>query len=688
MGFFFLLPLQIFGQSETVQQALEYLSENQELNIDYSILIEELDDLTLKPINLNSSDIDQLHNLFLIDAYQLENLRAYIQDNGPLLSVYELQLIEGFNRANIEVLLPFVEAKAIEKTSLPKIRSVFKYGKHNMIIRAQRILEKSIAYQNYEEGENINAKYLGDPNKYYLKYKFNYSRKFQWGFTMEKDAGELFLSEPKNIQLQTASHPYYKKGFDFNSFHLFGKDLGIIKQIAIGDYHLLLGQGLTLWSGISFGKSANAVDLKRYESFIKPNTSSYENRFFRGMALHLGKQKWSAVLFYSKNQQDASTFENENGETQISTLLNTGLHRTVLELSKKNSLDIQVIGGRFKYTFNAVSIGITAFNTRFSNEIQPTNSIDNIFDFRGNQLTNYGLDYAFRWWRAHFYGEASLSSTGGKAILTGINLPLNSRFKLSFLYRNYAADYHNFYASAISENSSPVNEKAFYIGSQILISKKINLQAYADFFRFPWLKFEQDAPSKGVEYKTIVNYDFKHNVKMYFTYRYKQKQVNLKSENIGENNYLATETKNTWQFQINYNLNERLELRNRLVINQFEDKNNIKNMGYMAYQDLNYKSPNQKFGSNIRFAIFNTDSFSSAIYAYEHDVLYAFSIPAYSGKGIRFYAMANYEISNNIKCWLRYSLSYYPDENSIGSGYDEINGNQKSEVKLQLLIKI
>jgi len=686
--FCFVYPLTLFPQSEAIQRSLENLSENQELELDYSVLIEELEMLERHPINLNSEEVDQLHRLFLLNEFQLENLKTYIQESGQLLSFSELILIDGFTQEQAEILLPFIEVKPTVKLEFPNLNQLIKYGNHDIFLRYQRILQKQNGFRDFEEGGTNNSYYLGNADKYYTKYKYNYSRMFQWGITLEKDAGELFLKEQENTQLQTEIENYFRQGFDFTSFHLYGQELGIVKQIALGDYHLLFGQGLTLWTGLSFGKSADAVQLKRFESFIKPNTSTTENGFLRGAAIHLGKKRWSAVLFYSKNNQDATLQSDENGNEYISTLLYTGLHRTVSELRKKDNVSVQVFGARFKYTFNTISIGYTAFNTILSKDLISSFTPENLFDFRGNNLTNQGLDYAFKFWKAHFYGEFAMSSTGGKATLNGMTLPFNSRIKLAMLYRNYASDYQNLFASTLSENSSANNEKGFFAGTRVLLNKKLSLQAYADFFSFPWLKYEQDSPSTGVEYRAQLFYDYNRDIKMHFKFKYKQKEVNTRSESTGEVNFLQNETKYGWQYQINYLLNDRVELRNRIEISQFIDGSANSSMGYMLYQDVNYHSANQRFGSNMRLAIFNTDSFSSAIYAYENDVLYAFSIPSYFGRGIRFYQLINYDLTRKIKCWLRYSLSYYPNQKSIGTGLDEINGSIKSEMKFQVRIKI
>lgn len=684
---FFCLPFNLLAQSKEIERAIENLTESSELNIDYSSLLDELESLQQHPINLNSDRLVMLYSVFLLNEEQLENLQAYILNNNQLLSIYELLLIDGFSKKDIETLLPFVEVKPFEKTSLPNLKQFSKYGNNDFILRAQRLLQDQKGYRLNAENTDA-SNYLGSANKYYLKYKYNFARQFQWGFTAEKDAGELFLKSPENPSSSPEIDSLFHKGFDYNSFHLYAQNLGFIKQFVLGDYHLLFGQGLTLWTGLSFGKSADATEIKRFESFIKPNTSSTENGFFRGAAVHFGKKRWSSVLFYSKSNQDATTQTDADGREYVSSFSNTGLHRTLNELQKKDVLSIRVFGGRFKYTFKSLALGITAFQTQLAKDFIPTDSPDNTFDFRGNSLSNYGLDYAFRCRKAQFYGEMALSSNGGKALLSGLSLPFSSRAKITLLYRNYEKDYQNLFASALSENTSANNEKGFYTGTKIVISKKISLQAYADFFSFPWLKTNQDSPSNGVEYRAQFFFEANENVQMHLKYKYKQKQTNTVSETNADVKYLKNQIRSSWQYQINYRINERFELRNRIEIAQFTDVDLSKSFGFMLYQDINYQSINQKFSSHLRLAVFNTDNFATAIYAYENDVLYAFSIPSYYGKGLRFYELLNYDFSRKIQFWLRYSLSYYPNEDHIGSGLDEIEGGLKSELKGQIRIKI
>jgi hypothetical protein len=50
--------------------------------------------------------------------------------------------------------------------------------------------------------------------------------------------------------------------------------------------------------------------------------------------------------------------------------------------------------------------------------------------------------------------------------------------------------------------------------------------------------------------------------------------------------------------------------------------------------------------------------------------------------------MLRYKATEQLDIWLRVARMAYTDRKSIGSGCDEIEGNRKTEVKVQLLIKL
>jgi hypothetical protein len=114
------------------------------------------------------------------------------------------------------------------------------------------------------------------------------------------------------------------------------------------------------------------------------------------------------------------------------------------------------------------------------------------------------------------------------------------------------------------------------------------------------------------------------------------------------------------------------------------DKNSPgKENGFLTFFDFLYKPLLKPFSGNLRLQYFETDSYNSRLYAFENDVLYSFSIPVFYGKGYRYYVNVNYDISKKISIWMRWAQSIYPGQTTIGSGLDTINGDLKSEIKLE-----
>jgi len=87
------------------------------------------------------------------------------------------------------------------------------------------------------------------------------------------------------------------------------------------------------------------------------------------------------------------------------------------------------------------------------------------------------------------------------------------------------------------------------------------------------------------------------------------------------------------------------------------------------------------------FIVFDTDDFENRQYVYEKDVLYAFSIPAYQNTGSRSYALLQYKFSKKLQIWARYAQFRYVDQFTVGTGNEEIEGNTRSEVKFQMMLR-
>jgi hypothetical protein len=87
---------------------------------------------------------------------------------------------------------------------------------------------------------------------------------------------------------------------------------------------------------------------------------------------------------------------------------------------------------------------------------------------------------------------------------------------------------------------------------------------------------------------------------------------------------------------------------------------------------------------DFRLAWFNTGGYNSRIYAYEQDMTSGFSFSPLYDEGYRTYFMVRYDITQQVSCRLRLSQTNFFNSTTIGSGFDRIDVNTRTEIKLQL----
>jgi hypothetical protein len=209
---------------------------------------------------------------------------------------------------------------------------------------------------------------------------------------------------------------------------------------------------------------------------------------------------------------------------------------------------------------------------------------------------------------------------------------------------------------------------------------KITLSAYADIFRYEWLHYRVDAPSDGQEYSFQLAYNVSRNGDIVFGLRHMINPINYLLSNEKMNQVGASQ-RDYYRFQFNYQALPWLKSQSRVELSVREAPLKNRESGYLIYQGFQVKPTEKDWSLSFRYLLFDTDSYDTRLYAFEQDVPYSFSVPAFSGKGSRFYVLLNSKLNKNISVIIRLSQTWYSDRNVISSGPDEINGNKKSDVK-------
>lgn len=670
--FCWMTPVVCFAQvpSTTTEQQLEAATEGNEDNeTQDDSFLQNLQQFLKNPVNLNTADAATLKELIVLTPLQIQNIISYRNLLGKFINIYELQAVPALDIATIEKIRPFVTV-SMRVDLFNSFSDRMSGGVHSVVGRVTQVMEKSKGY--LVDTSATKNYYPGSPQRYFFRYKYQFKNLLQYGIVADKDAGEELF---KGSQ---------KKGFDFYSAHLFARNIGIIKALAIGDFTVNMGQGLTQWQSLAFKKSADVVNIKRQLSVLRPYNSAGEINFHRGLGITVGKKQFEATGFVSYRNVDANfVADTLNNEDFISSLQTSGLHRTKSELDDKGIQRQIAYGGNVAFNKSNFHIGANVIQYNFKLPITKAADPYNIYALAGKKIGNQSIDYSYTFRNLHLFGEAAIDNNRNKAFVNGMIMSVDANVDVSLLYRNISEKYQSLYTNAFTEGTFPTNEKGMYAGVSIRPTTQWRLDAYADFYKFPWLKYLVDAPTVGVDYLAQVTYKPNKQLEVYARYRSETKSKNYNPDELIISP-VVNKPRQNFRSQINYKLNTELTFRNRIELVWYDRKGAGAQNGFLSYVDFVYKPMMKKYSGNIRLQYFETDGYDSRLYAYENDVLYSFSIPVFYDKGYRYYLNVNYDFSKKLSAWFRVAQTIYKERNTVGSGLDEIQGNKRTEVKLQL----
>jgi hypothetical protein len=642
---------------EEIKTQLEAIARDNELEDDLEIE-SGFRYLQKHPLNINSATTDDWRVFPFINDLQLKSLEHYKSLFGKFISIYELQAVPLWNAGMLVKLKPFITVtEGFDELSRKSIFS----GDHSLRLRETRVLEKQ---KGYEAGDNG---YKGTPDHLLLTYRYRYRKLLDFGFTFEKDAGEPFFR--KGI-----------KGFDFFSFHVFVRGKGIARLVAVGDFTINLGQGLTCWQTLGFGKSSMATLVKRQGEVILPYTSSGEFNFHRGVALGLKKNKKEGYLFVSSQKLSVTTSP-DSTEQSFSNFFPSGLHRTENEIAKRKKLHAFSAGGCIRYQTTGYRVGLNAITHIYSSVRLPGTEPYKLFEPSGSVFSNFSIDYSATPGGFHFFGEAAVDGRGTPAFINGLLITPSRNIDLAIVYRNISFRYKSLYGNAFTENSEPANESGLYMGMTVRPGESVQVEAYADYFRFPWLKYRVDRPSEGNDYLCILTWKPSKQWEIYTRFKKKTKAINT-NDNLVIHGVFNT-TRENWKTFFSSVLTPATVIKGCVEMVWYKEGVGEREEGFSGYIEAATKL-SAKVSGNMRLAYFESASFNTRIYSYESNLPYSSQIPFFDGNGCRIYLNARVSIFKGLEVAARIARTVYNDKAVIGTGLEEIAGKNKTELGIQL----
>ena len=620
------------------ESVLETLLSDEELTAD---ALEELSDiyesLHAMPLNINTATRDELSMLPFLTDRQIEDIHAYIYMHGPMLTLGELQLTGSLDYATRQLLRHFVYAgpPSPQKERI-RLADVLSGGRNELVARMDIPLYLRDGFRK--------GTYLGGRLSHNLRYSFNWHNRIRFGISADKDAGE--------------------RGYDFWSPYLFVKDMGALRELALGNFKAQYGQGLLLGGGFSVGKSMALSSMSRQSQGLRPHSSTQEYGYLRGGGAAVGWGHTTFTLLAADTPLDATI----KGDTVIGSLKEDGYHRTQLELSKKHNASLRTLAANVRYSYRGLKFGVTVMTERLS------------LPYKGrSRFTGASADCSLN--RSRYSLQAEFSLLDSKpALIASQTFRLGSGWSLNAVVRHYSPEYMSLHSNAMSEGGVQ-NETGLLTGFAHN-GHDLKLSGYADLFRHPEPRYGASAPSKGMDLRIEADWKVGRQDALYATARFKAKQKDCKY--TGQLEYCLT---GRYRLRWTHDCRSGAQLKTQFFYVRYDFIAEPITNGYAITQNYSRSLLKEKLELNLTAAAFYTESYDCRVSVYENGLRYSYNFISLYGKGGRLSATVKYRIGESMQLNLKAGGTYYLDRDEISSAQQRIASNHKEDISLQFIAK-
>lgn len=641
------------SNNDPVKQIVEYaLNENADAPNDVEELSSHFETLLTNPISINQSAPKNLERLLVLSDFQIESIAEYIVANGEIKSINELQYVPGFDAELVGIIAPFIttaipEKKHISLADLQKVRSSF-------MARSIYVIQNSKGFD-----DTSSSRFLGTKPYYALAANISFGKSLFVNIHSEKDAGERAT---------------FSRGY-FDSFGASVMSIDPIKHISriiIGDYRINLGQGLLSWSGFSTSKSGDPT-LLRKKSSISTFKSFDEVNFYRGAAAEINFKPAYIMVAASNRWIDGHL---SSSDSLGIVMLSSGLHRTSNEIRDRSAVHQQMFASRVCYTHKQTSISLNFFTKETSIQTLSNNERGTSIDFYGKR----GKYTAF--------GEIATDQNKHVAAFVGTTIKLSYQALLTVSYRKYPKIFSIKSNSSFGESSNAANEEGVYLGIKISPKYRYSVLAYVDMFQSPVPKYRVSKPSDGTEAGISLSGIIGSSIESRIRFRYKTKEMDITQPS---GTYALTERVKSYKgdAKLKYSPDKKVELGLGGAISHYATESQSPKLGYLTYADFQLNLNHFPLRIYTRYAAFDAPTWDVALYGYENDLPGMYASTVFYQKGSRAYLMMQTKLGKGFSLWLKIAETFYSSATtSIGDGVDKINGNRKTDIRLQATLDL
>lgn len=588
--------------------------------VDYEQLQTDLYTLHESPIDLNNTSDEELTQLYFLSPQQIDAILAYAYRH-PFESLYELRLIPELADYEIRDLLPFVyinraalNSETINTDAL-YAKEIFAKAHHELLTRI--------------DARNIEAYEGTDPIYTQFRYRFDFRRRVTFGVQLRRPAGG------------------FARDLQYGAYLQLNDITPHLHTLVAGNFQASFGQGLVLAPVFHAGKSMYVTSVGQQREGLR-YYSSVDGQGLHGAGATL-RWEWNKTTrldvsaLYSMRRSNDSTWHH-------------------------------LLGANLTLRHKKLQVELTTIENLWSDSIHPyTNAKYNRHYFRGHNQAVIGASFRYNHGWFDMFGEVATAQnhqiTNDQSPITkshwGFGTIIGSRFyptngiSLLALYRYYSPYFDNALGYAFSETSRLGDENGGYLGFDITRLRNWRFIGYGDIFYFSGYKYGLGDATRTLGYDAMAEIQYSWSKRPSFqggdggrlSLRFRARQK-------GDATY-STRAQFDWS-QGSWSLRTTAEA--NIIPSKLSTLNSQLTYGFTIFQDISYSLPLREgrgLGLRLRLQGFDAREWANRIYTYEHDVLYAYSIPAVYGLGGRAYLCLRWQIIPQLTLYFRASETVY-----------------------------
>ena len=588
--------------------------------VDYEQLQTDLYTLHESPIDLNNTSDEELTQLYFLSPQQIDAILAYAYRH-PFESLYELRLIPELADYEIRDLLPFVyinrdalNSETINTDAL-YAKEIFAKAHHELLTRI--------------DARNIEAYEGTDPIYTQFRYRFDFRRRVTFGVQLRRPAGG------------------FARDLQYGAYLQLNDITPHLHTLVAGNFQASFGQGLVLAPVFHSGKSMYVTSVGQQREGLR-YYSSVDGQGLHGAGATL-RWEWNKTTrldvsaLYSMRHANDSTWHH-------------------------------LLGANLTLRHKKLQVELTAIENLWSDSIHPyTNAKYNRHYFRGRNQAVIGASFRYNHGWFDMFGEVATAQnyqiTNDQSPITkshwGFGTIIGSRFyptngiSLLALYRYYSPYFDNALGYAFSETSRLGDENGGYLGFDITRLRNWRFIGYGDIFYFSGYKYGLGDATRTLGYDAMAEIQYSWSKHPSFQGGDGGRlSLRLRARQKGDATY-STRAQFDW-VQGSWSLRTTAEA--NIIPSKLSTLNSQLTYGYTIFQDISYSLPLREgrgLGLRLRLQGFDAREWANRIYTYEHDVLYAYSIPAVYGLGGRAYLCLRWQIIPQLALYFRASETVY-----------------------------